>query len=235
MRYLVILLLMASCSPLYLPGTKNTPLFREAGEAQISGFISSAGLEAQVAYALSDHIAVIGDFSYASQKKTNPDYTRKNAFGEAGIGYYDRSRSARYEVFIGYGMGESTNHAVYYFFADNFGQQVSVETTGKVQRIIFQPTIGTNNRGTNISFTPRVSWVDFSEFTSGSVTEKPVDGPVLFLEPAATLKFKLAGNLYGIIQLGLTVPLGDAFYTYQPLAASLGVQIDTGGLRTKVY
>lgn len=235
MRYLIILLLVASCSPLYLPGTKNTPLFREQGEAQISGFLSSSGLEAQVAYALTDHLAMIGDFSYASQKKSNPDYTRKNTFGEAGLGYYDRSRSARYEVLVGYGIGQGTHHDVYYFFADDFGKQVSVETTAKMQRIFVQPTIGTNNRGTNISFTPRISWVDFSEFSSGGVTEKPVEGPVIFLEPTATIKFKLAGNLYGIFQLGLAVSLGDTFYTVQPLTASVGVQIDTGGLRTKVY
>ncbi|MDZ4714047.1 MAG: hypothetical protein SH819_01140 [Cytophagales bacterium] len=235
MRYLIAFLLLTSCSPLYLPGTRNTPLFREQGEAQLSGFISGAGAEAQVAYALTDNVAVTGSFSYASQKKTNPDYDRKNLFGEVGLGYYGRSRSVRYELFAGYGMGQSTNYDVYYFFAPFFGQQVNVEATGKVQRIFFQPSIGTNNRGTNIFFTPRISWVDFSEFTSGAISVKPAESPKLYLEPAATLKFHLAGNLYGIFQLGLTVPMGDTFYTYQPLTASIGLQIDTGGLGTKVY
>lgn len=69
MRYLIILALLSSCAPLYLPATRNAPLFTEQGEAQISGFLSAAGIEAQGAYALSDHIALTGSYAYANQKK----------------------------------------------------------------------------------------------------------------------------------------------------------------------
>ena len=238
MRYLIVLVLMSSCSPLYLSGTRNAPLFKEQGEAQVSGYLSAAGLEAQVAYALSDNIAVIGDFEYANQKKTSNgvEFTRKNTYGEIGLGYYNRTKSARFEMIAGYGMGEGTSSDVYYFFAPAFGQGTETVATGKMQRIFFQPSIGTNNRGTNLSFTPRVSWVDFSEFTSSGVTVKPNEKASIFLEPAATLKFHLAGNLFGVIQVGMTVPIsGEPFFKYQQLQAAVGLQIDTGGLSTKVY
>jgi hypothetical protein len=237
MRYLLILALMASCSPLYLSGTRNTPLFTEGGEAQVTGYLSAAGIEAQGAYSLTDNVVITGSYGYASQKKTSNgvEYSRKNNFAELGLGIYNTTRSLRWEIIGGYAIGESTSSDVYGFFAPTFGAGTETVATGKFSRIIFQPSIGTNSRGTNLSFTPRLSWVDFSEFTSQGVTVKPGEKSVMFLEPAATLKFHLAGNIFGVFQLGLTVPMSDAFFKYQQLQASVGLQIDTGGLRTRVY
>ena len=237
MRYLFILALMASCSPLYLSGTRNAPLFTEGGEAQVTGYLSAAGVEAQGAYSLTDNIVVTGSYAYANQKKTSKgvEYTRKNSFAEVGLGLYNTTRSLRWEIIGGYGFGEGTSSDVYYFFAPAFGQGTETVATGKFSRVFFQPSVGTNNRGTNLSFTPRLSWVDFSEFTSAGVTVKPSEKSVMFLEPAATLKFHLAGNIFGVIQLGLTVPLSEPYFKYQQLQASVGLQIDTGGLRTRVY
>ena len=107
MRYLLILLLFASCTQLYIPNTRNAPLFREQGEAQLSAYLTGGGLEAQAAYALTDHVAAIGSYAYGQSNQTNPDYTQKNSYGEIGLGYYDRSRSARYEIFGGYGDRKS--------------------------------------------------------------------------------------------------------------------------------
>jgi len=239
MRYLIVLALaLSSCAPLYLPATRNAPLFDEGGEAQFSGYLSGAGLEAQAAYALTDNIAITGSYEYASQKKTsnNVEYTRKNNYAEFGLGLYNTTRSLKWEVLAGYGFGEGTSSDVYYFFAQEFGQGAETVATGKMTRIFFQPSIGTNNRSTNLSFTPKVSWVDYSEFTSGTVTEMPTEDPIIFLEPAVTLKFHLAGNLFMVGQIGFTLPLaGEPYFKYQPLSASMGIQIDTGGLSTRVY
>lgn len=245
MRYLVLLLLAAACSPIYIPNTRNAPLFREQGEAQISGYLTTGGVDGQVAYAFTDHLAAIGSYSFGSTKRTTPisptntvstEYSRKNSYGEIGLGYYNRSRSARYEIFAGYGIGQGTSYDQYSFFVPIFGPQKSVISTGKMQRIFFQPTIGTNNRDVNISFTPRLSLVSFSEFTSDTgVTVKTNEKAQFFIEPTATLKFRLTGNLHCLVQLGLAVPMGDPYFAYQPLQGAVGLQIDTGGMRTKVY
>jgi hypothetical protein len=103
-------------------------------------------------------------------------------------------------------------------------------------RIFLQPSIGTNNRGTNISFTPKISWVDYTEFASGGSIVQPKEDPIMFFEPAGTLKFHLAGNLFLIGQIGFTLPLsGDPYFKYQSFSTSIGIQIDTGGLGTRVY
>ena len=216
-----------------MPNTRNAPLFREQGEAQISGYLCSGGLEAQVAYALTDHVAAIGSYAFMSTKETKPiSYDRKNSYGEIGLGYFDRTRSLRYEIFGGYGMGQGTTADQYYFY----GLNNTVAATGKMQRFFFQPSVGTNNRDFNIIFTPRFAWVNYSEFTSGGVTQKPNEKVQMFIEPALTAKFRLAGNLHGFFQLGATVPIpSEVFYEFSTMQTAIGIQIDTGGLRTKVY
>ena len=82
--------------------------------------------------------------------------------------------------------------------------------------------------------------VDYYEFTSGGITVKPGElstpqKPILFLEPALTGKWRLKGKIHAIFQLGINVPLGDSYFDYQPMQVGLGIQIDTGGLRTRVY
>ncbi len=234
MRTPLLLLILAACSPIYVPNTRNAPMFREQGEAQISGYLTSGGFEAQGAFALTDHIGAIGSYAFGSAQRTNPDYTRKNSYGELGLGLYDRSKSMRYEVYVGYGMGSGTSYDQYYFFNSTLGNQTLV-SDAKMNRIFIQPSLGTNNRDFNFIFTPRFSWVDYTEFSSAGVTVKPDEKAVIFIEPAATGKFRLKGNLHAIFQLGLTVPVGDSFFDYQPMQAAVGIQIDTGGLRTRVY
>lgn len=210
-------------------------MFREGGEAQVSAYASSAGGEAQVAVAVTDQIGIIGNFAYATQTKTNPDYTRKNMFGELGLGFFGGSRAARYEIYAGYGMGQGTGYDQYYFFTQQFGPNQTKVYDAKFSRVFVQPSIGTNNRDFNFIFTPRISWVSFSEFVSEGITMKPGEGAQMFLEPAATAKFRIAGNLHGIFQVGLSTAIGESFFKNQTVQFTTGIQIDTGGLRTKVF
>jgi hypothetical protein len=234
MRYLTLLLLLSACSnELYVPNTRNVPLFREQGEAQISGYLCSSGIEGQGAYALTDNLAVIGSYSYLSSKETSPvAYDRKGTYGEIGFGYFNRTRAVRFELIGGYGMGEGTTADQYYFY----GVNNTVVATGKMSRYFFQPSLGSNNRNFNVALTPRFSWVNYSEFSAAAGTQKPNESTQMFIEPAFTAKFRLAGNLHGIIQLGMTVPVpGEVFFNYSKMQTAIGIQIDTGGLRTKVY
>jgi hypothetical protein len=119
MRFIILLVLAASCAPVYVPTTRNAPLFRGAGEFQASAYLTT-GLDAQVAYALTDHIGVTGSYNFLSQKQglppdaPVPDFKRKNNFGEIGLGLYQSTRSMRYELYAGYGKGEGTSYSNYY-------------------------------------------------------------------------------------------------------------------------
>jgi hypothetical protein len=233
MRFLILLALAASCAPIYVPTTRNVPLFRGAGEFQASAYVTT-GVDVQAAFALTDHIGVTGCYSILSQKQTlptdalEPNFQRKNNFGEAGLGYYKR-------------IGEGTSYSNYYFFAKDFGVK-GIVATGKYQQFFIQPSIGTNKKKFNMAFTLRVSAVEFSKFTSNGFTSTTVsvvpDEPLhIFVQPAITGKFPLAANLYGVFQLGLNsaVP-SEVYFEYVPLQFALGVQLKAGGsLRTRVY
>ena len=106
-----------------------------------------------------------------------------------------------------------------------------------MQRLFIQPSVGTNNRDVNLIFTPRLAWMGFSEFTRDDtgVTVKPDEKAQFFIEPAGTLKFRLTGNIHALLQLGVALPIGDSYFDYQPLQGIVGLQIDTGGMRTRVY
>jgi hypothetical protein len=139
-------------------------------------------------------------------------------------------------------LGSGTSFSQYSFFTPSFGQKDLV-ATGKYNRIFIQPSIGTNSRNFNLAFTPRISIVDYTEFSSNDndpmnavVTIKPDEKARLFIEPALTGKFPLAGNLQGVFQLGLAVPLSsDVYFDYIRLQVSVGIQLNTGSLRTRVY
>lgn len=238
MRFLTILLaaLAASCAPVYLPNTRNTPLFRGAGEFQGSAWLGS-GLNGHLAYSLTNHVAVMGNVSFASLRESRTsnnqqfDFTKNHLFYEAGVGLFGRNRGARYEVFAGFGQGQGNSLANYGFFGP-----AAVVAEGNYTRIFVQPSLGTNNRKFNIAFTPRISAVNFSEFRTNGRTHRPDQGPHIFFEPAVTTRFPLAGNLHGMVQAAVNMPLpSDVIFESPNFQLAIGVQLQLGGLRTRLY
>jgi hypothetical protein len=223
---------------MYVPNSRNVPLFNGQGEFK-GGVMLGTGIDVQGAVALTDNIGVMGSYSFLNETRNDPldpnqTFKRNGKFFEGGLGYYKASRDKRVELYIGYGQGEGTTTGQYGFLG--LGQQ-EVIVTGKYNRLFLQPSIGTNNSSFNIFFTPRISYVTYTEFQSGVIIEKPDEKGHLFFEPAATARFKMAGNLFGNFQVGLNVSMpNDAFFDHVPLQASIGVQLHLGGnLRTQVY
>jgi len=239
MRLLPILLaaVVSSCAPVYLPNTRNTPLFRGAGEFQGSAWLGS-GLNGHLAYSLTNHVAVMGNVSFTSLRESRTsnnqqfNFTKSHLFYEAGLGVFGRNRGARYELFAGFGQGQGNSLANYGFFGP-----AAVVAEGNYTRIFLQPSIGTNNRKFNVAFTPRVSMINFSEFRAADGrTHSPQEGPHLFVEPAFTTRFPLAGNLHGMVQAAVNVPVPtDVIFESPSFQLAIGVQLQLGGLRTRLY
>ena len=242
-RLLLLVVVVAfaatSCAPTYLSTSRNVPMFAEAGEFAGSVAIST-GVDLQTAYSVSDNVALMANASVISQNGSTDDdvsFKRKNTFVEGGIGYFARTKTRRFEIFAGYGMGSRTSYESFYFFQNN----VPLIADSKYSRIFIQPSIGTNKKKFNIAATLRVSMVNFTQFTTDDPTAvvpmyKPNEGIHVFLEPCVTARFHLAGNLRGFFQLGVNQPVpDDVYYTSVPIQAAIGIQIHTGQLSTRVY
>lgn len=103
----LVLLLLSSCSSMYMPNVPAAPMFKDAGEVYVSGNVNLRGnVSASGGVAISDHIGVIANGSYVDRKDSPTDFAQK--MGELGIGYFTtfgQRRNRILEVYAGYGMG----------------------------------------------------------------------------------------------------------------------------------
>lgn len=228
-----ILLIASSCAPVYVPNIRNSPMFSEGGEFQ--GSVSAGnGLEAQAALSLTKHIGVIGNYSYINRDRvdvnsgSSQDGYHRHKFYEGGIGYYENQEKMFMEVFVGYGEGEGSSYDSY----DIFGTQTT-QATGKYQRYFLQPAFGFNKRTMHVSFVPRFSLVDFTEFSDGTTSVAINEDPVLFFEPAVIGRVNFAENrLFFAFQGGFSASvMSSRFYDHRPFQLSAGLGFRIGGRR----
>src|SRR5262245_46610440 len=105
-RFLPIFLFLFQCSPIYVPNTRQAPLFDRGGQFQVNGKYGVSGTDLQIAASVTNHIALIGNYS-VSKETENPIYrdTPESRIIEAGLGYFWRQNNITYEFFGGYGKG----------------------------------------------------------------------------------------------------------------------------------
>jgi hypothetical protein len=229
---------LSSCAPAYISNVRNTPMFGEANE--FAGTVAlSSGIDAQAAYSVSDHVAVMANFNTVQQKlkpDNKPSFNRNHIFAEGGVGYFTRTKKSRFELYAGYGAGGGTSYESYYFFHTQSNETV---TKAKYSRIFIQPSIGTNKKKFNMIFTARVSMVGFREFSTDDPAATPSiykpTGYNVMIEPSITARAHLAGNIRGFVQLGANAAAGDVDFNYVKVQGAIGIQIHTGQLRTRVY
>ena len=229
---LALSLLLSQCAPVYIPNARNTPLFTKAGEVQSTMQLGTTGIDLQGAVAVTNYLALMGNFSYGNRSNNgsdiNSDTYQKHNFYEGALGYYKNDGQFCFEVFLGYGQGEASSLGDYYIFSSSSGRDLA---KGRYSRFFFQPSFGFNKKIVHLAFTPRISWVDFSEFQGPSVLQVDLD-PALFVEPAVTAKFNFFDNrLFGTLQLGFSTQLtGNVIYEYEAFMMTTGLGFRIGGL-----
>jgi hypothetical protein len=210
-------------------------MFRKAGEVQGAvGF--GNGLDVQGAVAVSNHIGLMGNYSYqnrrSQQDSPNPyeDEYHFHKFLEGGVGYFENHGKWCYEIFAGYGWGEGSSYDAYVFWGDE-----SVKATGKYHRIFIQPAFGMNKNIFHFSIVPRVSILDFKEFSSDLSSIKVNDKATVFFEPAFLGRVNLMDNHFFVgFQAGLSLSVeNDLFYDYRPFQFSTGLGFRFGGIHEK--
>jgi hypothetical protein len=232
--FLSFVLLLTQCSPVYVPNTRNTPLLTGRGEFQGAMQFGTAGIDIQGAYAITNNLAVMANYSYGNHNtdtlnSNSTDNYHKHKYYEGALGYFKNEDIFCFEVFLGYGQGEASSYSKYSVFTSQTEQLV----TGKYTRIFLQPSFGINKKVVHVAFTPRFSWVDFSEFSASRSNQKLDLAPSLFVEPAITAKFNFLDNrFYGTIQTGISTCITDAVvFDYEHFSITTGLGFRLGGFR----
>jgi hypothetical protein len=229
-----ILVLLAGCAPVYVPNVRNAPLFAKAGEFQGTMLYGTGDLDLQAAVAVTNNFALMGNYSYGNRNtdSVTQNHYHKHKFYEGAIGYYKNDKGFCFEIFLGYGQGEASSYGDYSIFSSMSPELAK----GKYTRVFLQPSFGFNKKVVNVAFTPRVSWVDFSEF-SNAASSKIMDlSPRVFFEPAVTARFNFLDNrFFANLQVGVATPVnGDVIFDYESVNLSTGLGIRLGGLHWDV-
>jgi len=225
-KILLVALVVSSCAPVYVPNIRNTPMFTKGGEFQLTGQVGN-GIDGQMAVSVTDHIGVMANYSYINRNTANvsddEDFI-KHKFFEGGLGYFGQDENTFWEVFAGYGKGEG-------FSSGNF---FGVENAnGKYERYFIQPAVGMNKKEIQFAFVPRVSIVDFTEYTLGSNTIAVNEDPKVFFEPGFVTRVNTAGNhFYFTFQAGMSISLNeDVYFDHRRFQFGTGIGLRLGGLK----
>lgn len=208
---ILIVSALSSCAPSYIPNKINAPLLTSKGEFKGGISTGSSGIDPQFAYAVSSHIALMLNGSFATTNDTSDTY-EKHQFAEIGVGYFSEMGSPNfyYEVYGGIGCGslESKDKT------DLFSSRANVHNT----RLFIQSNIGYVSRNFECGISNRIVAANIKEMASTK--------SCTYYEPAFTFK---AGcrSLKAVFQIGVSLPLTDS-PSYEPIISSIGLEVKLG-------
>ncbi len=217
LRFSVLLLLVYSCAPAYVPNKVNAPLLTNKGELQVSANFGTSGFDPQLAYAVTDNIALMANGSFmntTSDTSSSSDFYHKHTFFELGPGYYRNLRNGfKFETFTGIGFGKVSSE-----YDNNLW---SNKTEVNITRFFLQPSFGYTSKVLDIGISARLVFVN--------LVQSSINNAGILLEPVLTAKLgwdhiKITG------QLGLAYPVNESkiHFPYQPGLFSLGLQGNFG-------
>ncbi len=230
--YLIVLVIMvASCSPVYVPNVRNSPMFTKGGEFQASVQIGN-GIEGQSAFSITENFALMANYSFSDRNSLDADpdnddsHYHRHTLYEGGLGYFNNKDEMFFEVFAGYGRGKGSSVDEYAFFNSE-----SLYATGKYHRYFIQPAFGLNNKAVDVSFVSRFSMVDFYEFTTETISAPIDEEPKLFFEPAIVGRGNFANNhMFFVFQGGVSMALSeDIYFRRRAFQISTGIGLRLGG------
>jgi hypothetical protein len=231
---LLLLVLLCSCAPTYVPNVRNVPLFTKGGEFQTS-IQAGNGLDLQTAVSLNNHIGLMANYSMSdggsqNDGNNNDGQYHKHKFWEGGMGYFKNTNDWCFELFAGYGRGESSN------LNEFLSWNSAAPSQGKYERYFIQPSIGLNKKIFDFAFVNRVTYVDFTEYSDANGQYSINEKPKIFLEPAAVGRVNFAENFaFFTFQVGTALPASnDLYFKFRKLQMSAGLGFRIGGARPAV-
>lgn len=204
-RYISIIafvLILNSCTSLYMPNVPNTPMLSAKDEVHASGNLTLKGnFSFNSAYAFSDHWGVLLNASVTNQERPSKEF--KQNLLESGVGYFTKfgaEKNRILEIYAGLGMGNSertyltkTNSVPIIDETQeiNFGKkflQVNYSTRKKKTLNLFGARFPLNY-GTAL----RMSHIRFTKFLLNGIEQPTEDN--IFLEPIFFTRMAVSKNV----------------------------------------
>jgi hypothetical protein len=212
--FALLAFIVSSCAPAYLPNVVNSPMFGNKGEFQFSTHSSLSGFDPQLAYAITDHLGVMTNASFADRTSDSTDNFHKHKFVEFGAGYYEKiGTKGRFEAFGGFGFGKLKA-----YYDNSFWQDFA---SVRNFRFFVQPAIGLSSQVFDGSFATRLVLVRILQGTNLSTG--------FFVEPVITAKVGFKYVKF-VTQCGFSVPFKETEldFEYEPFIFSVGIQATIG-------
>jgi hypothetical protein len=221
-KFIFLVCVLSSCAPVYVPNIRNSPMFQKGGEFQAAVQVGN-GIDGQVAVSFTDHFGLIANYNYINRDKGTNDSLRHNLL-EAGLGYFTNKEDMFFEIFAGYGKGEGFSTGTIFDLQN---------VTGKYERYFIQPALGMNHKYIHVSFVPRISIVDFKEYSIGSVSYVVNEDPKVFFEPCVVMKVNTDNNrFFYTLQGGVSVSVSnDLYFDHRKYQVATGFGVRLGGVR----
>jgi hypothetical protein len=211
--YAIVILILNSCAPAYVPNVLNAPMLTNKNEVQVAIHAGTSGFDPQAAYAITNHFGVMANASFMDATSDSTNSYHKHGFAEFGAGYFTSfAKRFKFETFGGAGFGKLS--ALY----DNglWTSRSQVDIT----RYFIQPTLGITSKVVDFGISARLALVNMKQETKSTTG--------LMFEPAATLKLGW-DHIKVVAQVGVSAPMTkDVEFDYQPFLVSLGLQANFG-------
>ena len=219
-----VALIFTSCAPTYLPNGLHTPLLYEKGEIEVNISTGTNQFDGQVAAAIANHLAIMGNFASANFNDESSGEFSRHRLAEFAVGtFFPIGSAGSFEAYAGYGRGRGDSKDEGLISNNN----TFITAEGNYNRLFLQTNIGVTTKFVEAGLGLRASHLSFSNYTeNGTVFSDPPSA--LFIEPAMFLR--LGGgsdqkwNVKGFMQLGFSAPVAQEIeFDHQGLIVNLGV------------
>ncbi len=244
---LLALPLLAGCSSLYFPPPPQVPLLTQKGEWSAGVHTNfSQNTAVQGAYALSDHLGVMGSASFLRANKKQKFFGSKtdrqsedHDFVEGGLGYFTRLRqdSRVLEVYAGLGAG-ATKRTEF----NNETNLTAQTLEGSLRKYFVQVNYTSKDSKTYHVFgrdfpvsygtALRASYVQLNRFTRNGLAQPSEDN--VFFEPITYTRVQVVGPLHLQLISGSNFGLRSRkFLKAANSVFQLGMVVNLGGQEGK--
>jgi hypothetical protein len=228
-KFILIIILLAGLSScgIYRQNVINAPLFQEKGQTQISGHKSFNGLEGQLAFAPTNHIAILANYCDLGEYKTSGNnYIDRHNFKEIGAGLYKTTAKGNiHEIFLLVGNGMTSHSAQN---ADPAGVFLSQKVN--YNRYLIQADFGNKQDKFEFAFSPRLLGVHYYNIVDNTRNDyKDLSNFHIYGEGALTVRYNILKFLKISGQACTTVPLirtgagYNYYYDFSPFNISIGL------------